>query len=185
MQARLIHYDTLSRIIHWLTALIVVAAFILGPEGFGRSIRQGLDPALRWDIVAHESLGAILFVLTLLRLSWVALRPRPPRFELRPWMHFTSRAVQGLLWLLMLLLPVTAVLALGSEAHPLTLVGGVRVDKMPWIEQSSVAHWADWGEVHGLLGDVLIWLAAAHAAAALVHHFVLKDGVLRSMWPQR
>jgi cytochrome b561 len=175
------HYDLISRAFHWLTAILVVAAFILGPEGFGRAMRQGLDPATRWDIVTHETLGVSVFVLTLLRLVWGMVRPTPPRFDLAPWMHAASKAVQGLLWLLMLLLPITAVLALGSEGHPLTLVGGFRIDKMPWIEQSAVAHWADWGDVHGLLGDVIIWVAGAHAAAAVFHQFVLKDGVLRSM----
>jgi len=28
-----------------------------------------------------------------------------------------------------------------------------------------------------------MWLAGFHAAAALYHHFVLKDGVLRAMLP--
>jgi cytochrome b561 len=179
------HYDPVSQAFHWLTAVFVVAAFILGPEGFGRAMRQGLDPATRWDIVTHETLGLGVLVLTLLRLLWALVRPAPPRFDLAPWMHFASKAVQALLWLLMLLLPVTAVLALGSEGHPLTLLGGLRVDRMPWIENASIAHWADWGEVHGLLGDVIIWIAGAHAAAAIFHQLVLKDDVLRSMLPRR
>jgi cytochrome b561 len=41
-------------------------------------MRDGLDPATRWDIVWHESLGVSVFVLTLLRLVWVALRPAAP-----------------------------------------------------------------------------------------------------------
>ncbi|WP_410522846.1 cytochrome b, partial [Parvimonas micra] len=44
---------------------------------------------------------------------------------------------------------------------------------------------ADWGDVHGWLGDTLMWLAGAHAVAALYHHFVRRDGVLASMLPWR
>jgi cytochrome b561 len=40
---------------------------------------------------------------------------------------------------------------------------------------------ADWGDVHELLGNVIIWLAGLHAGAAIVHHVLLKDGVLMSM----
>jgi cytochrome b561 len=42
---------------------------------------------------------------------------------------------------------------------------------------------ADWGEVHQFLGDAIMWLAGLHAAAAIFHHVVLKDGVLAAMWP--
>lgn len=176
-------YDTLSQLLHWVTAVAVIVAFVLGPERFGRLMREGLDPATRLDIVVHESLGVLVFVLTLLRLVWVALRPAAPRFEMARWMHVLSRAAHGVLWLLLLALPTTALLALGSEGHPLTLLGGLRIDKMPAIADSAVAGWADWGEVHGFLGDLMIWLAGAHAAAAIVHHLVLKDGVLRAMLP--
>ena len=174
-------YDPLSRAFHWLTAAAVLAAFVLGPEHFGRQMHDGLDPATRWDIVTHESLGVLVFVLTLLRLVWVALRPARPRFEMAGWMSAVSHLVHGLLWLLMLAVPVTAMLALGSEGHPLTLLGGLRVNEMPFIAQSALAPMADWGEVHGLLGDIILNLAGLHAAAAIYHHLVLKDGVLRAM----
>jgi len=39
------HYDPLSRVLHWATVILVVIAIILGPEHFGRLMRQGLDPA--------------------------------------------------------------------------------------------------------------------------------------------
>lgn len=179
------HYDTPSRALHWITAVAVIAAFVLGPEHFGREMRGGLDPATRWDIVLHESLGVLVFVLTLLRLLWVAVRRPAPSFEMAAWMHKASKAVQGLLWLLMLAVPVSAMLALGSEGHPLTLLGGVRVEQMPVIAQSPLAHLADWGDVHGFLGDMILVLSGLHAAAAIYHHIVLKDGVLRSMLPPR
>jgi len=168
-------YDPLSRAFHWLTAIVVVIAFILGPEGFGRLMHDGLDPATR----------NLVLVLTLLRLVWVALRPAAPQVPMAGWMQTVAKLMHAALWALLLALPLTALLALGSEGHPLTLLGGVRVDQMPWIEQSSLAKLADWGEVHGLLGDALMVLAGLHAAAALYHHLVLKDGVLSTMLPRR
>jgi len=174
-------YDLASRVFHWITALAVLVAFILGPGGFGRLMRQGVDPATRMDIVWHESLGVLVFVLTLLRLLWVAARPAPPAFAMPGWMRLAAKAGHGLLWTLLLALPPTAMLALASESHPLTLLGGVRVEQMPVIASLPIAHLADWGDVHEFLGDAIIWLAGLHAAAALFHHAVLKDGVLRSM----
>lgn len=174
-------YDPLSRALHWITALAVLVAFVLGPEHFGRAMRQGMDPATHWDIVLHESLGLLVFGLTAVRLLWLLLRPAPPQFAMPAWMQRLARLVQGVLWLLLLVLPLSALLALGSEGHPLTLLGGVRIDQLPWIAALPIAGWADWGELHGLLGDLLLWLAGAHAAAAIFHHVVRKDGVLNSM----
>ncbi|WP_294000980.1 cytochrome b, partial [Sphaerotilus sp.] len=79
-------YDTLSQALHWITAIAVVIAFILGPGGFGRQMHDGLDPATRSDIVWHESLGILVLVLTVARLLWVAVRPAAPTFEMAGWM---------------------------------------------------------------------------------------------------
>jgi len=178
-------YDTPSRYLHWITAIIVAIAFILGPEHFGRLMRDGIDPATRNDIVWHESLGILVFVLTLVRLIWVTVRPTPPHFAMAAWMAYAAKLVNVAMWALLLLLPVTAILALGGEGHPLTLLGGMRIDRMPAIADSAIAKLADWGEVHGVLGDTLMWLAGVHAFAAVVHHVVLKDGVLAAMLPSR
>jgi cytochrome b561 len=176
-------YDAPSQAFHWLTAIAVAIAFILGPEGFGRLMRQGVDPATRSDIVWHESLGMLVLVLTVLRLLWLALRRTPPQFQMPGWMRWAGRLTHVALWLLLLALPATALLALGSEGHPLTLLGGMRVDRLPLIADSAVAPLADWGEVHGFLGDAVMWLAGLHAAAAIFHQWVLKDGVLSAMLP--
>lgn len=179
------HYDTFSRALHWVTAVSVTIAFILGPGGFGRLMRQGVDPATRIDIVWHETLGILVFALTIVRLVWLALRPAIPSFSMAKWMRVLAGLVQVALWALMLALPITAILALGSEAHPLTLLGGLRIDKMPVIAESAIADLTDWGEVHQFLGDAIMWLAGLHAAAAIFHHLVLKDGVLKAMLPRK
>ncbi len=179
------HYDPLSRAFHWFTAIVVVITFILGPGGFGQLMRQGIDPATHSDIVWHESLGILVLVLTVLRLLWNAMRPATPQFAMAKWMHTTAKLVGFAMWTLLLALPITALLALGSASHPLTLLGGVRVDHMPFIANSMTAKLVGWGEVHQFLGDVIIWLAGLHAAAAIYHHVVLKDGVLLAMLPHR
>ena len=178
-------YDSFSVALHWLTVFLVVGAFILGPEGFGKLTRQGLDPATRWDIVWHESLGMLVFVVTLVRLAWSAVRPDPPRHGMAVWMRLLSRCVQGGLWLLMLSLPLTAMLSLAGEGHAMTLWWPTHLDLSAAVGRLAIAHWFDWGDVHGVLGDAIMWLAGLHAFAALYHGAVLKDGVLTSMLPSR
>lgn len=184
-QQRTSQYDLLSRAFHWVTAIAVTVAFILGPGGFGRLMREGIDPATRSDIVWHETLGILVFVLTVLRLTWVAFRPAAPQVQMAGWMQLAGKLVHIALWLLLLALPASALLALGSEAHPLTLLGGVRVDQFPVITNSSIAKLVDWGDVHQFLGDAIMWIAGLHAAAAIYHQLVLKDGVLSTMLPYK
>lgn len=177
------HYDKLSKVFHWGTAIAILAAFILGPGDFGRLIHNGIDPGTQTSILWHESLGITVFCLTFLRLIWVAIRPAPPIFEMALWMRLVSRLMHFSLWALLLALPVSALLALGGEGNPLTLLGGFRIAEFPFIANSYLARLLDWGDVHKLLGDVIIWLAGIHAVAALYHHFKLKDKVLSSMLP--
>lgn len=148
-------------------------------------MRQGVDPATRSDIVWHESLGILVFVLTILRLLWLFFRPAAPKVSMAMWMRVLAKLMHVALWALMLALPITAILTLGSEAHPLTLLGGLRIDKMPILSGSAIADLADWGEVHQFLGDAIMWLAGLHAVAAIYHHVILKDGVLKAMLPRK
>lgn len=176
-------YDGLSKAFHWATAIIVLATFLLGPGDFGHLIDAGIDPGTRSDIAWHESLGIVIFTLTFLRLIWVAMRPSSPRHQMAPGMRLLSRLMHLVLWTLLFALPLSALLALGTESHPLTLLGGLRINELPLIASSRLSGIADWGEAHKFLGDAIIWLAGIHAFAALYHHFKSKDEVLISMLP--
>ena len=178
-------YDFLSRAFHWITAIVVISAFVLGPGDFGQIMRKGIDPATRGDIVWHESLGIFVFVMTVLRLLWLAFRPSVPQAKMPRWMLVVSKLVHVALWMLLLALPTTALLSLGGEFHPLTLLWGVRIDKLNVIANFSIAKLIDWGDVHKFLGDAIVWIAGLHAAAAIFHHVILKDGVLSAMLPYK
>ncbi len=180
-----LRFDTLSITLHWLTALSVLAAFVLGPGDFGSFVRANGHPAERPDIVAHETLGVTVLLLTLVRLLWIAIRPGAPEQPIAPWMRIASKLVQAALLALCLLLPFTAVLALIRQSQAVTLLGGVQLDPAALTFLHSIASSVRWGGIHGLLGVVLIWLAAGHAGAALMHRYVFHDGVLQSMLPWR
>ena len=178
-------YDLPSRAFHWVTVIVVISAFVLGPGDFGQTMREGIDPATRGDIVWHESLGMFVFVMTALRLLWVAFRPSVPPAKMQRWMLVAGKLVHVALWMLLLALPTTALLSLGSESHPLTLLGGVRFDRLSVIANFPIAKLVDWGDMHQFLGNAIIWIAGFHAAAAIFHHVILKDGVLSAMLPYK
>jgi len=178
-------YDRISMGLHWLAAVAVVAAFVLGPGDFGRLADSGVDPGTRTDIVVHETLGLFVFLLTAVRLLWVGVRPTPPSATGPDWSNIAATTVRIVLWALLLATPVTALLTLAGEGQPLTLLGGLRLHSIPLLGGWAGSKWTDWGEVHTFLGDAIVWIAGVHALAALVHHFLWKDNVLKSMLPAR
>ena len=98
------------------------------------------------------------------------------------WMALASRLVHWTLYALLAAVPLTAIVGAWLEGHPVTVIGLGEVG--PLFSRSHSLGESISG-IHPLLGDVIIWVAGVHAAAALFHHFILRDGVLLSMLPSR
>jgi cytochrome b561 len=168
-----------SQILHWLTAILVLAAFIYGPGG---SEHRVYTAARDFDRQLHETLGLGVLALVVLRLIWRAFDERPAPRPVARWMSVTASVVQGTLYVLLIAVPLTAISGAWLEGHPLTLLGSVTVPA-PLAESHALGAWIS--ELHTWLGDAILWLAGAHAAAGIFHHYVLNDDVLRSMLPGR
>ncbi len=173
------YYSVPTRILHWLTAIFVLVAFIYGPGGSEERI---YSTARDFDRQLHETLGICVFVLLVIRIVWRAFDKRPKSPPMARWMSVAASAVQTVLYILLFAVPLTAISGAWLEGHGLTLLGGV-VIAAPVAESHALG--ATIAEVHTWLGDAILWLAGAHACAALFHHFMLKDNVLRSMLLRR
>jgi cytochrome b561 len=153
-------YSATAQIFHWLTAIVVVVAFAYG---LGGSEQRVYLPSRDFERQLHETLGMAVLLLTALRLAWKLFDQRPAPLEMPRWMERASGAVQA--WL---------------EGHDVTLLAGI-------VFTSPLASAHDLGvrisELHTWLGDAILWVAGAHALAAIYHHAILKDGTLVSMVP--
>ena len=170
-------HDGLTIMLHWLTALLVVVQFLLAEFwGFFPRHVHGLM------IVAHMSLGLVLTAVLVLRLAW-RLRPGRTFFDdgaalLDTAARLTHRALYVLL---------AAVVAFGfltrwTDDKPLSFFGLLIPSPLGTFPRTT-GHFVD--QIHDYLAWTIIVLAGLHAAAALLHHFYMKDGVLRRMLPQR
>jgi cytochrome b561 len=178
MQTQPEKYGAVEQALHWATAMLVLVAFVYGPGG---SEARVYSEAGEFERRLHETLGLCVLALTVLRALWRSTRRRPGPPAMPRWMGSCSNAVQLALFALLFLVPLTAIMGAWLEGHPLSWIGG---ELRPLFGESrelgaGVAH------LHGWLGDTILWLAGFHAAAALFHHLVLRDGVLRSMLPGR
>ena len=170
-------YSAPAQNLHWLTAVVVLIAFIYGPGG---SEERVYAAARDFDRQLHETLGLAVVVLVALRILWRAVDTRPDPPQVSRWMEVTAKGVQVALYVLLFTVPVGAIAGAWLEGHALTLWGGITI---PPLLAKSHAIGATIANVHTWLGDAILWIAGLHALAGIYHHVVLKDGVLKSMLP--
>jgi len=170
-------YNSTARCFHWVTVLLVIIAYIISVGGPEMRVYSSANDFRR---ELHELLGLTVFVLTLVRMWWRAISPPPNGPEMPIWMKLGARVSHWTIYALLVVVPVTAILGAAFEGRPLTVlaVGNIQLGLPQSLQLGLV-----WANIHGWLGDALIWLAGFHAAAALFHHFWRRDTVLRSMLP--
>ena len=170
-------HNAVTRVIHWITVAIVIAAFVLGPE----DINEMNNPNLEWGVQVHETLGLLVLGLSVLRIFWMFFTEKPREIAMPRVMRIGSRAVQGVFYLLLLSVPASAILGIWLEGDSLALVQNTAWAS-PFNTHENLGEFLL--DTPPALADVLIWLAGFHAAAALFHHYFLKDDVLKSMLPK-
>ncbi len=166
-------YDRTTVTLHWLTAALVAVLWLLGQtaDDFpdGSLANTGL-----WSI--HVTLGFALALALISRVVWragpgVAL-PAADRGAL----HILAKATHYVLYLLLIAVVVLGVVNAFVRGYSMfDLFHLPQVGDRAW--RRPITHW------HGLVANALLALALFHALAALVHHYVWRDGLLRRMVP--
>jgi cytochrome b561 len=179
MEHRLItRYDSVSQALHWATAFLVLWAYI---NGLGGSESRVYLPLYDSQRQIHETVGLGVFLLVAVRLLWRMIEIPPVPLPVARWMNIAARLTQSTLYVLLFAVPCTAIVGAWLEGHPLTLLDGLAIQSPSMVSHNAGAAIA---RLHTWLGDVIIWLGAFHALAALYHHFFLKDSALVSMLPR-
>lgn len=166
-------HSAATMLMHWGAAVVLVSAFGLGlllddwPKGAER------DTAM----MIHYSLGTVVLALATIRLLRRLLMPPPQEHGL------TARMAGLMHWALyavMIGLPLSGAFDRWARGRRLAVFGDIVVPAPFPIPGGKL-----WKEAHEILAWSLVAMVAVHAAAALWHHFVLRDGVLRRMLPGR
>ena len=171
-------YGGVAKLVHWLAALCVLLAWLLGIAGdaFPKSLEAKA-------LFVHMSLGLAILALLVLRIGAQLVRPAPELpTALGGWSEWLAVATQFLLYGLMLAAIASGVALEFARGQPLPLFGLGEIAS-PWVRNRAFVHRVK--EVHESLAHALLLLASLHAAAALFHHFILKDRTLVRMLPRR
>lgn len=174
-------YNRLARALHWTMAALVLLMGASGvlmtrelaPEGWLAQLRE---PLPLYDM--HKAMGLLVLLLVVVRLANRVLRGTPPSDPTLPgWQHRIAEFVHGWIYLLLVLVPMLG--WLGISLYPaVTLFGVVTVPAIaaPDREMSTGVLLA-----HAIAAFTLLSLVGLHIAAALHHHFVRRDGLIRRM----
>lgn len=173
------HYDGLEMGFHWATAVLVVALYLLG-QGWGY-VQKGSDTRHALQSL-HVSLGLILAVVIVLRILWRIGPGRRPLPATTGSVEVASRLVHYLLYGLLIWQVALGVAWRWANHDPLSLFGWFTLPS-PYPFTKTQAH--QFGGLHSWTAQIILILAGLHAAAALFHHFVLRDDVLWRMLPGR
>lgn len=172
-------YGAVSQALHWLTVVLVVAAWLLGtfddvlPKGAARDA----------GLFVHISIGLAILALLAVRLPWRLVDP-PPDPEPATAGIWAQRAAHLTHWALYALLVgvvIAGIVLQFARGRPLPLFGLAEIAS-PWAADRAFARSVK--EVHEVFANALLVLAVLHAAAALFHHWILRDRTLVRMLPR-
>jgi cytochrome b561 len=146
-----VKFTKTARTLHWITLLLIISQFT---SHFLIDSFPENDPAAGPFKLMHGSGGLLILLLTAFRIFW-RWRHRPPALDgIAGWQINASAWAHRLIYVLLIAQPVSGMIAVNKPAF---------------------------GAVHGALSVLLLLILAVHVGAALWHHFIAKDAVLRRM----
>ena len=171
-------YGAITQCVHWLTAIFVIAGWLIGQFAHFPSPKSPPD----FWLLSHIALGQCVIALLIFRLLWRFINPTPP-YEKTPFGRFlewVARLSHFTLYALLLAVPSLGIIAELKRAGILPVFGFWRLQS-PWPVDRDVGRTIL--HLHGTAADALLILAGIHAAAAIVHHWVWRDRTLVRMLP--
>ncbi|WP_240652779.1 cytochrome b [Rheinheimera riviphila] len=177
MQSTENSYSAVSKLLHWLMALMIFGLFGVG------FWMVDLTYYSAWYKTAphyHKSVGILLAVLLLVRLAVLFKKRKPaPLASHSKTVQRASKLTHRLLYLLLFLIVVTGYLISTADNR------GIEV--FNWLVVPGFGEFFDQqadraGLLHQWLAYGLIALVVLHAMGALKHHFIDKDATLKRMW---
>jgi cytochrome b561 len=166
-------FTALSRMFHWLTAILIFAALLIG---FTMVNWLAGYATLR---VVHMSIGILVLIVVVLRIV-NRLRHHPPAWP----PTVGRREGKAVIWLeralyaLILAQPLVGWAMVSATGKPVRVFG---VLSLPRIAPFNIDVYSVLRETHSILAYLLVVVIAAHVSLVLAHTTVLRDGMLRRM----
>lgn len=168
-------YGSVAKLLHWVIAIGIFALIWIGLQQ--SDMESGPERQAVRDL--HGSIALIVFVLMTIRLVWRWLNETPAHPEGQPaWQSLSASLVHWGLYAAIFVQLIAGMLIVATGGRALAFFGLFSIP-LPVAEDRDAHEF--WEEVHEVVWVVLAVLVAVHILAALYHHFVVRDDVLRRM----
>ena len=169
-------FGLVSKILHWLIALVMIGLIIIGWYA------SGLDDetVLYWRMLdLHITFGLGMLVLFLIKVSWMFVSPTPDYVaSLASWERISARTVHKLFLLAIVLIPLVGFMYTASDGEPINIYDVIEI---PDIGQFSKGVRSSLYDIHMYAAYTCAVLIVLHIMAAFKHHFIDMDDTLRRM----
>jgi cytochrome b561 len=172
------HYPATSKVLHWLVAICVLTT---APMAIAMT-RIGKGPTQDALYNFHKSLGVLILVLMILRLiNRLAVGALSAEAGIAPWQKAVSSIVHTSLYVLLLAMPIVGYIANSAYGASTPFFG---LFELPRMIGKNEALATQLFTLHRWVGWLVVLLALTHISAALYHHFIRRDAVLKRMLPR-
>jgi cytochrome b561 len=170
-------FGAVAQLFHWTIVVLIVTQFGLALRA--ESLPNG--PAKIGVLAQHKSVGITIFALAIVRLAWRLMNPVPPQPTSMPrWQQIAAHVSHVALYSLILIIPLLGWFMSSARNFPVSWFG---LFTLPDLVSPSRPAFEFFRAAHETLAITLLVLALVHIAAALKHHFIDHDDVLRRMLP--
>jgi cytochrome b561 len=178
MQETTGRYTATAITLHWLVFVLIACGWALGSYMTTLSFSPQKLRYVSW----HKWLGVTVFMLAAVRVAWRLRHPAPLLPAMPQWQREAAKAVHAVLYVLILVTPITGWLFSSASGVPTVYLGMI---ELPDLVQKNKELATALRALHAGLNWTLLVVVCGHAAFALKHHFVDRDGVLARMLPAR
>lgn len=170
-------WGVISQTFHWVIVVLIIVQITLAK--IADELPLGVEKFT--TLARHKSIGITILILASLRLLWRWMNPTPPLPDtLKPYERILARLTHFGLYFFLFAQPISGWIMSSASNFPVSYFGWFTLPNLV-APDKAFAHTME--EVHETFAYILVSLAFLHVAAALKHHFWLKDDVLRRMLP--
>lgn len=169
------NYHTGSRIIHWLSAVLILGLLLIGFWMVGMEYSP-----FKLEIYGlHKSFGLTILFLAFLRMTWRIIYKPPAALNThKQWEKALSKTIHIVLYISLFAMPVSGWVMSSAGDYPTSFFG---LFDMPKITPKNADLFELGKEIHEILAFIVIGCVGLHILGALKHHMIDKDATLTRM----
>lgn len=168
------HFGVVAILLHWIVAILIIGLLAVGLYMVRLPISLEKLKLYGW----HKEYGFLVLFLAVFRLVWRLANQLPELSALPLLEKIAARSMHWAFYGFMFAMPITGWLITSAAGLPASFFGLFTLPNLiaPDAHNLVLFEW-----IHQWLAYALIAAIGLHTAAALKHHFINKDDILKRM----